>query len=171
MPVQSRYAGQVETFQHAGREIKVSWSNDEDAHAPWIETDCYGIVSRWTSRDKEPGEVIVATDRNSILFFDFAGTVAKFRKEGMSGQDAHNAALHSCERVRKYCSDQWSYLCATVEVDKLCNDGSSYLDCLCGIESDSAASCIPDLLAEAKAAIDKHQKENVVLVRLLLACA
>jgi hypothetical protein len=47
-------------------------------------------------------------------------------------------------------------------------DGLEYTDCLGAIESDYAEDVINDLLAEAKHAIDKYQRNLVAVMRLLL---
>ncbi len=40
---------------------------DSDSGTPWDNSDCHGPVSDWTSRDKEPGELILCDDNPSGL--------------------------------------------------------------------------------------------------------
>lgn len=75
-------------FTHAGHNFRVSMATDCDTGAPWIEHDGHGIVSDWTSRDKKPGELVLACDgrgraRNGVRrFYDFAETVKIARRDG-----------------------------------------------------------------------------------------
>jgi hypothetical protein len=160
---QHRYNGDVDTVTYQGRTIRIEWLQDDCCGAPWDETDCYGTVKGWQQSDKAPGEVILCRSWGSKLIYDFAGSVADWKKQGVSGQDADRYATHSVKRLKAHLSDHWSYLRAKVTID-----GLEYEEYLGSIESDYAADVISDLLIEAKHAIDKHQRNLVAVMRLLL---
>jgi hypothetical protein len=160
-----RYAGDIDSVTHQGRKIKIEWSYDEFGGKPWDNCD-YGNVTDWLRRDKEPGEVIICADRNSKRFYDFAGAVTKLKKEGCSGADADRIAKSEVKRFQDWCNDKWYYMNASVTID-----GLEYAECLGAVESDCADSAMNDLLAEAKCAIDEHQRNLVVFMRLLMVAA
>jgi hypothetical protein len=159
---QHRYHGDVDTVTYQGRTIKIEWEYDQFAYTPW---DFSGseFVSDWVRRDKHPGEVVICNDRGSKRFYNFADSVAKLKKDGISGTDSDRITKSEVERFRNWCSDQWYYMTASVSVD-----GLEYTNCWSAIESDYAADVINDLLAEAKHAIDKYQRNLVAVMRLLL---
>jgi len=159
---QHRYNGDVDTVTYQGRTIRIKWEYDQFGGTPW---DFSGseFVSDWVGRDKRPGEVVICNDRGSKRFYDFADSVAQLKKDGISGTDADRIAKSEAERFRDWCNDQWYFMTASVSVD-----GLEYTDCLGAIESDCAAGVIDELLPEAKHAIDKHQRNLVAVMRLLL---
>jgi hypothetical protein len=157
-----RFDGDVDSVTYQGRTIKVKWGHDEFGGNPWDDCD-YGNVTDWLCRDKEPGEVIICTDRGSKRFFDFASAVAKLKKEGCSGAEANSTAKFLVKRFQDWCNDQWFYVNASVTID-----GLEYTDSLGGIESDFTDGVINDLLVEAKSAIDEHQRNLVVFMRFLV---
>jgi hypothetical protein len=156
-----RYHGQVDSVTYQKRTIKIEWSYDEFGGKPWDDCD-YGNVTDWLRRDKEPSEVIICTDRGSKRFYDFAGAVAKLKKEGCSGAEADLITRSEVKRFQDWCNDQWFYINASVTID-----GLEYTDSLHWIESDCADGAMNDLLVEAKSAIDEHQRNLVVFMRLL----
>ena len=158
-----RYDGDIDSVTYQGRTIKVEWNNDSCYGAPWEENDCYGIVKGWQRSDKAPGEVILCTSRGDKLIYDYAGSVAKWKKEGICGQEADRYAKQSVKRLKEYLLDNWSYLFAWITIE-----GLEYEETLGGIESDNAADCMGDLVCEAKSAIDEHQRNLVVFMRLLM---
>ena len=157
-----RYDGQIDSVTHQGRTIKIEWNNDDCYGKPWEENDCYGIVKGWQRSDKAPGEVILCSNRDDKLIYDYAGSVAKWKKEGICGQEADQYAKQSVKRLKEYFLDNWSYLFARITIE-----GLEYEETLGGIESDIAADYIGDLVPEAKSAIDEHQRNLVVFMRLL----
>ena len=72
----------METIEHNGRTYRVEIEPDYDHGAPWEEEDGHGPVSEWTSRAKLPGEVIIAKDRGSYRYYDFAGACRIARRDG-----------------------------------------------------------------------------------------
>jgi len=159
---QHRYHGDVDTVTYQGRTIRIEWEYDQFVYTPWYFSGSE-FVSDWVSRDKRLGEVAICNDRGSKRFYNFADSVAQLKKDEISGTDADRIAKSEVERFRNWCSDQWYYMTASVSVD-----GLEYTDCLGAIESDYAEDVINDLLAEAKHAIDKYQRNLVAVMRLLL---
>jgi hypothetical protein len=149
-----RFNGDVDSVNYQGRTIKIKWSYD----------DFGGNLTDWLWRDKGPGEVIICADRGFKFkrFYDFAAAVAKLKKEGCSGAEADSIAKSEVKRFRDWCNDRWHYMNASVTID-----GLEYTDSLGGIKSDFADSAMDDLLVEAKSAIDEHQRNLVVFMRLL----
>lgn len=115
---------------------------DETMGAPWDENDGHGIVSEWTSRPKAPGELVLARDRDSFRYYDFASTVRIARKDGWGapdsgrtvGERAALAAMQDFRRLRDWCNDEWCWIGVHVKV--LSPDGTEQEDSLWGIESD-----------------------------------
>ena len=157
-----RFDGDVDSVIYQGRKIKIKWGHDACHGAPWEENDCYGIVKGWQRSDKAPGEVILCSDRGDKLIYDYAGSVANWKKQGMCGQEADKYASQSVKRLKEYLLDNWSYAMARVTIE-----GLEYEQTMGGIESDNAADYIADLVCEAKSAIDEHQRNLVVFMRLL----
>ena len=62
--------------------IRFRWETfrDYDMYEPWKEHDGHGVISDWTARDKSSGERVLALDRNSEMYYDFAATVKIARK-------------------------------------------------------------------------------------------
>lgn len=55
--------------------------HDSDHDAPWQENDGHGPVSDWTTRDKQPGELILNRDRQSRRYYDFAAACKMARRD------------------------------------------------------------------------------------------
>jgi hypothetical protein len=55
---------------------------DYNHDAPWEECDGHGPVSDWTTRDKEPGELVLSEDRYSRRYYDFAEACRIARCDG-----------------------------------------------------------------------------------------
>ena len=69
-------------FEHNGRTYLVEFYHDNDHGAPWDEEDGHGTVSEWTTRDKLSGELVLASDRHSKRFYDFAETCRIAKRDG-----------------------------------------------------------------------------------------
>lgn len=65
-----------------GYSVRVHVDYDQDMGAPWEEHDGHGPVSEWTTRDKLPGERVLATDRNHRRYYDFAEACKIARRDG-----------------------------------------------------------------------------------------
>lgn len=141
----------MDTFEHKGRTFSMAIEPDLDHGHPWEEEDGHGPVSDWTSRDKRPGEMVLASSGGRHRFYDFAEAVKIAKRdrwdappygEGTAGQKASRAALADFNWLRRYCSDQWSYVGVVVtlldgdgeETDQqaslwgICDDDPRYLE-------------------------------------------
>ena len=149
------------TFEHAGRQYKAEIHADESMGPPWEEHDGHGIVSDWTTRDKAPGELVLATDGRSRRFYDFSGSCARARAEGWdsapynTGQEskaaqAAKAARADYEYLRAWCADEWSW-CGVVVVP-LCDccgaADESRSESLWGIDSSDGGAYLQEVARE-----------------------
>jgi hypothetical protein len=152
--------------------LRFSLERDDSTEAPWI-TDCgHGPVSGWTTRDKEPGERLLASDRRSCRFYDYAGAMELAKRDGWgldrpalaeltrklgkaptAGQIREASVDADFENLRAWCADEWFYGLVSVElVDE--DDCEIASDCLGGVEScgdywrECAAEMADRLLAE-----------------------
>jgi hypothetical protein len=136
--------GQI--FEHRGYRFRVSFAPDPDLGEPWREHDGHGIVSEWTTRDKRPGERVLATDRHHRRFYDVEATTAIARRDHWGcGDPAHTHATtgervacavdRDFEYCRDWCTDRW-YWCS-VGVTLLDYAGPEHAESLSGIESDA----------------------------------
>lgn len=152
-----------DTFEHRGRTFRVDFAPDEDMGPPWKEHDGHGEVSDWRRSswcgyaDKAPGERPLYRDGGAVLFYDWAGTIAKAKREGWgmserdplpaerlpdgrrptAGQIAERAVEEDFQRLKAWCEDRWSWIGILVrEVDE---DGEPVgeLASLWGVESDA----------------------------------
>lgn len=154
---------ETRAIEQNGKTYRVEFIFDSDMGAPWEEHDGHGVVSDWESRDKKPGEVVIASDRGSKRFYDVAATtrIAKRDKWGVSDADTSNmtraqitalAVQRDMERMRDWCNGDW-YWCG-VSVFPLTADGDelrSKTESLWGIESDAEEyfdEVIADLIAQ-----------------------
>jgi hypothetical protein len=143
---------------------------DEHHEAPWEWTTVCGPVSNWTTRDKRPGEFILATDRQHKRYYDFQEACRIARadkwdappyKQGTRRQQAARAAYADFEHLRRWCADQWRYVGVAVTVSKNGIDLTDrFAHALWGIESDSgeyltetANDLLAGALTDARAAI------------------
>ena len=118
-----------DTFERNGRTFEVNHPYDDSGRVPWEDDDGLGIVSDWERRNKAPGERILCEDRSSKRFFDFAGTIAKAKKDGWGlcpedlaklesklghkpskGEIAAEATEKEFEFLRSWCNDEWQYV-------------------------------------------------------------
>jgi hypothetical protein len=69
-------------MEHDGCTFRVETERDADMGAPWDECDGHGTVSEWTTRDKQPGELVLNEDRGSKRFYDFAEACKTALRDG-----------------------------------------------------------------------------------------
>lgn len=69
----SDYTFRTETVTRNGVDYVVEYENETDQFLPWEEDEGHGPVSDWTTRDKKPGELVLASDRglNVMLYATF----------------------------------------------------------------------------------------------------
>lgn len=137
--------------QQAGFRFRVVCHHDYAIGAPWDEFDGYGIVSRWTSRPKRPGEMILNSDRSSHRYYDFQATIQIARRDNWGcwknypttterGSALVKAVMDDFNNLRDWCNGGWNYM--GIEVFPLLNTGDearSMSRSLWGIES-----CVPE---------------------------
>lgn len=113
----------AETFEYQGKEYSLEIVQDHYQPKPWKEFDCHGEVCDWTSRDKAPGELILATHKNNKLYYDFQATTRRAKAEGWGGVSSENlsfkqrvraAVLADFEHLQKFCDGRWYFACLTV---------------------------------------------------------
>ena len=169
---------------------------DYDIGEPWKEHDGHGPVSEWTTRDKEPGERVLASDRmgnGRRLFYDFAAAVKLARLDGWGlpndegkdltpGQIAERAAEKDFERLKAWCDDEWHWAGIAVTVSR---DGVELTDqydhALWGIDgnwkgessdylTEVANDLLDDALEAAKRRLDSlmNDADSVVVPRATL---
>ncbi len=152
------HALHTETIEHDGHKFRVEHFADEDTGAPWKQHEGYGVISEWTTRDKKPGEVIIATDRSSHRFYDVSATLKIAKRDGWGlsedeiaklaktlgraptkGEITRKAVDMDAERMRGWCNDDWCWIGVVVTLLTVDGDAlESRQESLWGIESDSS---------------------------------
>lgn len=118
------YAGETIEFTHEGVEYVATIERDDFMGTPWEEHDGHGTVSEWTTREKTPGELVIAEDGNSRRYYDFAEACQIARRDGWDAkpyndgtetkrQQAAKAARADFEHLRDWCNDEW-FWCGVV---------------------------------------------------------
>jgi hypothetical protein len=157
------YAYDTRTIELEARSFRVEMFNDDGMGKPWNEEDGHGPVSDWTRRNKKPGEIVLAVDRESRLFYDFAEAVRIARRDGWNckpyihpskGAQAAAAALADFKRLRDWYDGQWGW-CGMV-VTMLDEDGeptdiTASLWGLCSDDDEHLDHAAYELAAECKA--------------------
>lgn len=103
------------------RTAVVAIVTDADYGPPWQEEDGHGPVTGWTTRAKEPGEMVLNSDRGSKRFYDFQEACRIARRDGWNAapynvpgetkkQRAARAAMADFERMAGWCNDNWNYV-------------------------------------------------------------
>lgn len=158
-----------------GYTIHIHVHHDEDMGEPWKEHDGHGIVSEWTRRDKQPGELVLVSDRNSKRFYDLAGTLELAKRDGWGiGDKPKLAALAAklghkptakeiraeavrmdYEHLRGWCNDEWQWLGYTTTIETPDGDEIDGDSCW-GYESDSDYM-LSEAFGNAESEIAKHQ--------------
>lgn len=89
------YDGNVEERTIEGRvyRVRINVPYDEDMGAPWEEHDGHGPVSDWTTRDKRPGEWVLASERGSKRYYDAQEANRIAEQDGWGLTEAHKAEL------------------------------------------------------------------------------
>ena len=132
-------------FVSEGYTFRAETFHDSDMGEPWKEHDGHGVISDWTTRDKAPGERVLATDGRHKRYYDIQATVKIARKDGWdaepyggtAGQRAARATEADYERMRAWCNDDWCW--QWLKVTLLDSDGepTDEYETLGGIEGDS----------------------------------
>ena len=109
---------------HGGYSVRVEVTQDDDIGPPWEWSDGHGVVSDWTTRDRAPGERVLCQDGRSKRYYDVSASVAKARAEGWDappytgtkGERAARAVEADYQRLRRWCNNDWTWICVGVEV-------------------------------------------------------
>jgi len=112
----------TETISSAkGNKFKMELAYDDIGGTPWEWCDGHGEVSKWTTRDKRPGEVVLCFDGRSKRYYDMQGAVKLARREWVSkdpentlGQNAVKAAQADFAHLKAWCNNDWWYACLHV---------------------------------------------------------
>lgn len=102
---------------------------DDFDREPWRDDEGVGHVSDWTRRAKLPGEWVLVSDGSSKRLYDFAGTLARAKRDAWGLDPAKLATLQAklgrratsreiaaeavrldFERLRRWCQDEWRYV-------------------------------------------------------------
>jgi hypothetical protein len=133
-------------FDCDGAQFLVSIKPDEEWRTPWQDEDGHGPVTDWTRREKRPGELVLAEDRGSFLYYDFQEACAIARRDGWGaagddGMTPHQKAAHAAradfERLRRYCAGLWGYVGLVVTMLDDYGDPMPYEASIWGVESDA----------------------------------
>lgn len=171
----------TETFEVDGLTFLMRVLRDEDMGEPWKEHDGHGEVSKWTTRDKRPGERVLASDRGSKRYYDFAAAVQIAKRDGWGiapekakgltkAQIAVAAAEADFDRMKAWCDDEWWWV--GVEIKLLDVNGHIVIlsadtrDSLWGIESDSPEYHKTVALEMAKIIAAEFKDKNEVCVKI-----
>jgi hypothetical protein len=148
-----------------GARLKIAIVPDDTIGAPWEEHDGHGVVSEWTTRDKRPGEMVLASDGRTRRFYDFAESAKIARREGWGvpredetpRERARRAALADYRWLRGWCNDEWQWVGVVVTLET--PDDTSRESSLWGLESSGnywrevAAELANELLNEKEWAV------------------
>ena len=159
------------------RTFVIVFRRDDTMGEPWNVNDGHGVVSEYTTRDKAPGEVEIARDRGGKRFYhvqesiqiakrdswglspdDLATLATEKGREPSKGEIAATAVANDCERMRRWCNDQWEWIgVCLVELDpdaieypeNVADDqGRDLAAALWGIESDSEPAYLESVAYE-----------------------
>lgn len=156
-----------------GYKIQITIHHDEHMGPPWEEHDGHGIVSGWERRDKQPGERVLHSDRNSARFYDFAGSLVIAKGDGWGLGDEDKAKLaaklgrkptakeilvqaveQDFDYLRRWCNDDWQWLGYTTEIET--PDGKTIDGDSCW-GFDEEKYMLSEALSHARHTIEQHQ--------------
>ncbi len=149
--------------EYKGHTIGVTWHYDQDSEAPWKTDDGHGPVSEWTSREKLPGERVLASDHRQNLYYDFAEAIRIAKRDGWDakpyggtkGEKANRAAEADFEYLRRYCADLWCFVGRIVTVD------GHEIDSCWGYDSDSMPELTKEGIGIAQDYIDRETEASL----------
>ena len=136
------------TIEVSGLTFKVEYKYDDFMGAPWKEEDGHGPVSKWTRRDKKPGELVLSSNGDYKFFYDFTEACRIARRDGWDAkpynrgnetprQQAAKAARADFERMRAWCNDEWVYVGVIVKLLDDEGEETGEEESVWGIESDA----------------------------------
>jgi hypothetical protein len=172
----SKHLWDGDIFEHKGRKYRVRFEHDDSHGAPWEECDGHGVVSDWTTRDKAPGERVLASDRSSKRYYDVCETAKIAKKDGWGlGNDelaklaqslgrmptkkeiVARAVDNDFEYMRAWCNGEWHYCgvvvshCESDETESLWGIEDNEYDYLAEVArelADEISSRLDDIMAQ-----------------------
>lgn len=160
--------------------IKVDCHWDPFNVLPWEEHAGHGIVSDWETRDKRPGERVLASDHGSKRYYDFEATLAVAKRDGWGLSAEATSALahrlgrpptkreilvaaveHDFEYLRRWCNDEWhwvGYVCTITDPEG--NEVEQGHDSCWGFDDEDYM--VEEAMAGATRTIDKHIHDKIV---------
>lgn len=148
--------GQI--IQFNGLRFRVIVESDDTAGAPWEDSDCHGVISDWTSRDKWPSERVLSSDRGSKRFYNVQATQIIAIRDGwgfgasVEGETVRQRAARAVEadfqRLRAWCANDWEYVAVGVQLvdeegNEISHPHAATSGYICGIESDQLGDLSP----------------------------
>jgi len=154
-------AGDSITCEVDGFHTTATIHRDDYSGAPWENSCGHGVVTDWTSRGKNAGELILNEDRGSYRYYDFAEAVKTAKKEGWGPGTPADAARKGFDGLKAWCNDEWYYCGIVLTVRKAgikLDDSSSFWRIECNYPGsdnsylrDVANELLPEALGYARA--------------------
>lgn len=167
-----------DTFEHKGREFKVTFPREDSQDTPWDWSDGHGVVSEWTTRDKSPGERVLIADRHSKRYYDIAETTKIAKRDGWGLGTKELAALAQAvgrmpthkeiiaqaverdfEYLRGWCNDDWTYVTVAVEHEE--SGETEYLGMAESSNNDYLDTCARELADEISSRLDDEMVADI----------
>lgn len=155
----------MRNIEYNGITYRVEIEHDYYAGAPWENSDCHGVISKWTARNKKPGEIILSADRGIKLFYNIQESIIIAQGDGWGianpdptltpAQITAMAVRADFEYLRAWCANEWQYCTICVfprnaDGDEL-RSKSQYLGGVEDSDPEYLNSVILELIAECEA--------------------
>src|SRR6202000_1671996 len=151
---------------------------EDGQETPWDWSDGHGVVSNWTTRDKYPGERVLASDRSSKRYYDVAETTKIAKRDGWGlgekelkalatalareptkGEIIARAVERDFDYLRRWCNDDWTYV--TVAVEHVESGDTEYLGMVESEDIEYLASCARELADEIASRLDTELAADI----------
>ncbi|MBS4041671.1 MAG: hypothetical protein KGZ81_13870 [Flavobacteriales bacterium] len=164
-------------FEYKGLQFRCIVENDDYMRAPFLEYDGHGDIREsynyYGRPEKNPGEVIIYSNRGCHWIYDFAGAVAKAKRENWGSKNCHpgmskgERAATAARDDMQYCQDwlegdRWY---SRIEVFRIDNDGEKVgeSEFLSGVENGYSGDCedfLRDCAAQLAAELHAQSRKN-----------
>lgn len=116
----AKYAceGDTITCTVDGYDVAARIERDNDTGAPWEAHDGHGPVTEWTSRAKRAGERVLAQDRGSFRYYDFAEAVRIAKRDGWGPGTPAEAVEADYRALRAWSADEWFWCGIVLSVSR-----------------------------------------------------
>lgn len=170
-----------EIFELNGLTFKAEIESCTDMGPPWKEHDGHGVVSDWTTRERQTYERVLAESNGSKRYYHYRESIDKANREswGLSpedvkalseklGREPTNYEIHveaverDFQRLRAWCNDEWCWCGVVVTLLDVDGDETDRVESLWGIESD-AGDYLDEVAKELAAEIARHVGEDSVV--------